>query len=563
MELLKNAKSPEFWKKVRESEVYRGHRESLFALWEEKCQKPIEVITYSDFRRFFADGNRTEYEAKYFRRRLAVSAAALLALIYPEEEKYLLRLMDEIYTVCDEYTWCLPAHQPSLEGNCNDNLDLFACETAFTLAEVYTILEKRLEPLILNRIRAEIERRIIPSYSRQIWHWEKQYENWNAVCNSSVACTFMLLYPDLFRQNQERFMNAAEYYLAGFKEDGICLEGVSYWNYGFGFFTEYADMIRTFTEGEVDYFARPHVKKIATFMQKCYLSGSSVVSFSDGGRKEKSYLSLLHYLKKEYPNDVSVPSADALIHYDHCARFGLHLRSFTWFKEDYADGEKGSAQASYFAENAEWFIRKGENYGFAAKGGHNREFHNHNDVGTFIFAKDGRQVISDVGAGTYTRQYFKNETRYGFFHCSSRGHSVPIIGEELQKVGDEYRALDFSYENGMLSMDIAPAYGLENLKSLVRSFSFDERSITLTDRYTLTDGTQPTERFITLEKTTLVSDGKIEADGVTLTYDPDVCTAIFREERVDDKTVGHETVIYLTDFVLKDGVDTFTLTMTV
>ena len=274
MELHKNAKNPEFWQRVRTSDAYRTHREGLFALWEEKCQRNIEVITYSDFRRFFADGNRSEYEAKYFGRRLSLNACALLALIYPEEEKYLLRLMDEIYTICEEYTWCLPAHQPNLEDNFPANLDLFACETAFALAEIDTLLGDRLEALIRNRIRAEIERRIFPSFDRQIWHWEKQKENWNAVCTSSVACTVMLLYPELFPKYKERFLNAAENYLSGFQSDGICLEGLGYWNYGFGFFAMYADMIRTFTNGEIDYFARPHVKSIATFVQKCTLSGA-------------------------------------------------------------------------------------------------------------------------------------------------------------------------------------------------------------------------------------------------------------------------------------------------
>ena len=560
MELLKNAKSPEFWKKVRESEAYRTHRESLFALWEKKCQKPIEVITYSDFRRFFADGNRTEYEAKYFGRRLSANAAALLALIYPEEEKYLIRLMDELYTICDEYTWCLPAHQPNLEENFPANLDLFACETAFMLSEVDTVLGDRLEPLIRNRIRAEIERRILPSFDQKIWHWEKQKENWNAVCTSSVACTVMLLYPELFPKYKERFLSATEHYLSGFAPDGICLEGLGYWNYGFGFFTMYADMIRTFTDGEIDYFARPHVKNIAAFRQKCTLSGSTVVSFSDGSRRESSYRSLIHYLKKEYPDEISLPdSPKSCIYHDNCARFGMQLRSFIWFVEDYAEDEKKSKDAEYFAENAEWFIRKNASYGFAAKGGYNGEPHNHNDIGTFILARDGRQVISDIGAGVYTRQYFHRETRYDHFHCSSRGHNVPMIGGELQKFGEEYRARDFKYENGVLSMDIAPAYGLDSLKSLLRTFSFEEKSVTMTDQFDLTDGNLPTERLIFLKEPKLLSDGKIEVDGVTLTYDPALCEVVIGEEHVPTK----DEIIYTVDFALKKGVKTFVLTMTV
>ena len=239
------------------------------------------------------------------------------------------------------------------------------------------------------------------------------------------------------------------------------------------------------------------------------------------------------------------------------------MRSFIWFLPEYAQGEKESKDAEYFAENAEWFIRKCGAYGFAAKGGYNREPHNHNDIGTFILAKDGRQAISDIGAGIYTRQYFKPETRYGHFHCSSRGHNVPMIGENLQKFGEEFKCRDFRYENGVLSMDIAPAYGLDHLKSLVRAFSFTDRSVTLTDTYDLSEDLPLTERLITLEKPALLSEGKICADGVTVTYDPSACTVVFLEEHVPAKTVSKDEVVYMTDFKLKEGVRRFSLTMEV
>ena len=110
---------------------------------------------------------------------------------------------------------------------------------------------------------------------------------------------------------------------------------------------------------------------------------------------------------------------------------------------------------------------------------------------------------------------------------------------------------------------IVDAYGLANLKSLVRSFSFTDRTVTLTDKYDLTDDVDLTERLVTLEKPTLASDGKIEADGVVLAYDPAVCTVSIGEERVPTKVTDREEIIYTVDFALKKGVKTFVLTMTV
>lgn len=49
----------------------------------------------------------------------------------------------------------------------------------------------------------------------------------------------------------------------------------------------------------------------------------------------------------------------------------------------------------------------------AAKGGHNDESHNHNDVGTFIIALDARPLVIDAGVGTYRRRSTTTGTESG------------------------------------------------------------------------------------------------------------------------------------------------------
>ena len=119
MHLLGKAMDPAFWQEVREKESYKRFRDELAAMWEKDCQTPLENLRYSDFRMFKYTGNRSIYEGQYFLRRRRMNACALLSLIYPEEEKYIVALMDTIYAICDEYTWCLPAHQTALEINNN------------------------------------------------------------------------------------------------------------------------------------------------------------------------------------------------------------------------------------------------------------------------------------------------------------------------------------------------------------------------------------------------------------------------------------------------------------
>lgn len=557
MNLLGKAMDKEFWKEVREKDCFEKYRKELFDLWEKHAgDNQIKALKYSDFKLFWTTGDRGVYESTYFTRRLALDCSVLLALIYPEEEKYLNRVMDQVYAMCDEYTWCLPAHQGPLEENNNVRVDLFASETGFALAETYTMLEDRLDPLIKNRIKAEFDRRIVApilSVDNYGW-WERGTNNWTAVCMGSVACGMMLLRPDLVEQMKPRFKKSMECYLSGFNDDGMCLEGTGYWHYGFGFFVVYADMIRRFTDGEIDYFKDKKVKTIAQFIQKVYLSGKSSISFADGGRSCNYHLGLVHYLKDEYPDDVIAYDPKFSYNYDGCGRFCLQIRAATWMNEEYyRNPSPDNGSAEYYAEDSEWFIKRTSGYGFAAKGGNNAEHHNHNDVGTFIYAKNGRQVIMDVGAGKYCRQYFNNE-RYTFYECCSRGHNVPIINGTYQSTGRDFKAKNTKVDGGVFSTDIAGAYKCEGLNAINRSFSFTENTVTLNDVIDYSGDGEIIERLVSLFKAEIVEPGKVKIEDVTVKYDPEKYDCELSSENARFK---NETVTYV-NFKLKDGVKEFT-----
>ncbi len=546
--------APEFWQGVKEKDCYKKFRDELLYNWKERCEKPIYALKYSDFILFKDTGNRSVYEATYFTRRQAINTAALLALIYPEEEKYISYLNDIAYAICDEYTWCLPAHQGNLDVNCNDRIDLFASETGFMLSEVYTLLGERLAPLVRDRIRAEIERRIFKPFTAKDnygW-WEKGTSNWTAVCMGSVAGAFMHMDPERAKTLVPRFNASMDQYLTGFNDDGMCLEGCGYWHYGFGFFTVYADMVRSFTDGEVDYFKLPKVKTIATFIQKMYLSGKSCVSFADGGRNLEFHLGLVHYLKDEYPDDVLAYDPKYSYNFDGCGRWCLHLRGATWLNEEYFNNPADDTVAQEcYAPDSQWFVKRTANYGFAAKGGHNAELHNHNDVGTFIFAKKGRQLIMDLGPGSYTRQYFSNE-RYDFVESSSRGHNTPIINGKLQGTGKEFSSKDTKYENGVFSTEFAGAYKLDGLNAINRSFSFTNDTVTLCDRFDYSGEGDIIDRMVSAYKPEIISADQVKFEDAVVTFDPEKCDVSITSEQRRFRPEGD--LCYQVNFKLKNGV---------
>ena len=81
----------------------------------------------------------------------------------------------------------------------------------------------------------------------------------------------------------------------------------------------------------------------------------------------------------------------------------------------------------------------------AAKGGHNLESHNHNDVGHFIVYIDGEPVIIDAGVGPYTGKTFSSQ-RYEIWTMQSAYHSLPTINGVMQSPGAEFAAREASCE---------------------------------------------------------------------------------------------------------------------
>ena len=565
--LLGKATDPAFWAEVRESEPYRPLREGLARIYETDGKGEIPALSYSAYRRFHYDGDRDEYETPYFKRRRMMNALAVLSLLYPEREDYIVRLMDVIYAVCDEYTWCLPAHQTELGKNNNCHIDLFAAETGFCLAEIYTLLGDRFEPLISDRIRVEIDRRIIRSYLDTGFFWDRIGSNWAAVCTGSVACTFMLMRPELMPRVEERICSAMNCFLGGFGPDGVCEEGFAYWCYGFGFFTVWADMYRTFTEGREDWFRLDKVRAVAPFLSRMYLTGPCTVSFSDTGRTGRYNLGVLHYLKAEYPDEVVLPDPAYSELMDGCGRWCTFIRSFTWLNPAYlTPAAEAEEDMIYFAPSVSWLIRRGARYSFAAKGGHNCEPHNHHDVGSFILAKDGRQLLTDPGGGVYSRQYFSGP-RYTFVSCGSHGHSVPYFGTDAdraergffygyQKDGKQFRATDVVFTGDTLTMDLAPAYGEPAVRKALRTFTLREEGITLRDEFDTDEGLPITERLVSLSPYTL-TEGRAVTDGLTLTYDPALCEAFLAE---GDFRPGQP--VYFLDLRLRPGVSALEITAT-
>ena len=83
--LIEKALDPAFWQAVRTNGAYAHIVEFITKTHRECRWDAIPATPYRPRFRFYSDGDRSEFEGVYFRRRKMLAASALLALIYPEE----------------------------------------------------------------------------------------------------------------------------------------------------------------------------------------------------------------------------------------------------------------------------------------------------------------------------------------------------------------------------------------------------------------------------------------------------------------------------------------------
>ncbi|MCX7658527.1 MAG: hypothetical protein N2Z57_07605, partial [Oscillospiraceae bacterium] len=103
--------------------------------------------------------------------------------------------------------------------------------------------------------------------------WESSKMNWASVCASSIGIASIYLIEDenaLFSILQ-RAISALDSFISGFSNDGACLEGMLYWNYGLGFFTYFSALLSERTSGKINLFQDERVRKAAAFQQNFML----------------------------------------------------------------------------------------------------------------------------------------------------------------------------------------------------------------------------------------------------------------------------------------------------
>ena len=102
-------------------------------------------LLLSDYREFSQTGNRVNFEDKYFKRREMLSGLVLAECV-ENKGRFLDKILDGLFLILEETSWCLPAHntyirdavQLPIPDPTRPVIDLFAAETAAIVSYVQT-----------------------------------------------------------------------------------------------------------------------------------------------------------------------------------------------------------------------------------------------------------------------------------------------------------------------------------------------------------------------------------------------------------------------------------------
>jgi hypothetical protein len=461
-------------------------------------------------------------------------------------------------------------------------IDLGSSALGVELATASYLLGDRLPRATRKLIHENLERRIFAPYraaangpGREFW-WMRGANNWNAVCLDGV--TGAALATQDSAEERAWFIAVAEknigHYLAGgFAPDGYCVEGLGYWNYGFGNFALLAENIRQATGGKIDLLTEPQAAQPAWFGIRSEILGGIYTTIADCHPGERPSGILMNYLCRRFGLD-SARWRDAELAGGLYEKMALAFLPAELPRIHSANNPAELPWRTRFPDGGVLICRPGTGatvpFAAAIKGGNNGVSHGHNDVGSFSVVAGKTMVVCDPGGEVYTARTFSAH-RYDSQVLNSFGHAVPVVAGQLQRTGAEacgvVVAKNFTEAADTLTLDLRPAYAAADLEKLERTFVFQRGqspSLEVRDEIKFAAPENFESALITWGKIRSISENELEiADGedaVRVTIDTQGRAFHLKQETIDEKVSSQRQPVRL-GIALDAKVSTATVTL--
>ncbi|NOU76014.1 heparinase [Paenibacillus sp. LMG 31458] len=565
--------------KFSDRDMWQSLNESVKQDWvtrgEEFLAYPWLPLSATDFLAYTRDGNVVRYENK-LRERRVVLATLVLAECIEGRGRFLDMIINGIWSICEETTWIIPSHMVLSKASAKLSLpdvtdvfiDLCAGETANVLATTYYLLKESFDEVstsICARIQHEVNRRILDPYLERTDLWwmgmdpNRKMNNWNPWVNSNVLLCFLLLEEDEEKRikgitkmitSLDRFINDSE-------RDGGCEEGPVYWHRAAGSLFDCLELLYEASGGQINLYNEPLIQELGRYLYRVHIDENYYINFADGSAMLEIESDLVYRYGVRIGDQRLVSLARSAFSLNAKPLSGwLTMHRVLPALFQVGDKLKDDASAPYIKDvwlNEIEVMAAREQEGsrcglyLAAKGGHNAESHNHNDLGHFMVYSDGIPYLIDVGVETYSAKTFSKD-RYDIWTMQSAYHNVPMVNGIQQLPGNNFKASDVHYnttpDSARFSLNIASAYPESSgIVSWKRTFTFlrqKDAQILIEEDFQLNCATDDIKlHFITPwdpqieEKGTIVlkstEDGQVQMD-----YDKSLLAASKEEIVVSD-----------------------------
>lgn len=438
------------------------------------------------------------------------TAHAVTAYAWTREEVFLDAAGDGIGLLLAMPTWCWAAHERFAAARsevvpdpARPYLDLGAAETVSLLAWCDFIIGDELDaraPGLRRRLRAGLDARgFAPFLDCHEWEWigtgARPVNNWNAwICGQILTACLLVVDDDHRRSAIARTaMERLDVFIASIPADGGIDEGFAYWWEGPARLLEGARALDEASHGVLGIAGHPPLQESGWFPVRMRWSRDWFVNPADGPARPEGHLPWHiphHWARRTNDQELARISAEQRDRSRPVGELrdsqGIGRALVALFDEDWAGlptGMPRSAPPSTNLPDTQIVVAHAPSgLSYALKGGHNAESHNHLDIGAVSIALDGIPCIIDLGAPTYTARTF-SDRRYEEWVTQTRWHSCPTPWGTEQGIGREYAANAWTVSSATgglrASLDVARAYALPQLRSWVRTVSYNHNGTSL------------------------------------------------------------------------------------
>ena len=500
-------------------------RQSLVAAGEALLGTSWPELKATLFMEYQRTGFLTRYQQASFERRKML-IRLVLAECVENQGRFLDDIVNGLWAICEESYWGASEHSRNIRftGVFPDPLpdtllpgvDLTTAETGALVAYTDYLIGGVIEhhfPIVTDRLHRELRRRLLDPYTqRNDWHWlgfnrspgSRPPNNWNPWVHSNLLAIEMAVEKDEFQRAHfvHRVLRGLDEFLSGYHEDGGCDEGVAYWGRAGASLFECLDVLDTASDGKITVWDEPLIREMGRFILRMHIGSHWYVSFADSDAKTIPDPNLVYHFARKVKDEQLQTHALASLADQKDERSGLS--SFNRVLNGYFRPVPAQEQApAYPLIGQSWLAgiqvltareTEGSSEGLflAAKGGHNGESHNHNDVGTFIVGLDGQPVLIDAGVEDYISQTF-SPRRYELWTMQSSYHNLPTIDGIQQQDGPAFRATDVSADlaenHASLRFDMSQAWpaetGIDHWQRTIELRRGQDAAVTVHDDYTL------------------------------------------------------------------------------